>query len=225
VTVLAAAAVVCLTALPPSRAAAQGSVTGMLLVRDRGDRQAEDVGQAVVWLDGPGVAAPRPDTAVVLTEGKQFRPRITVVSVGSVVSFPNNDPFNHNVFSLSAESSFDLGLYGRRDTARTARFPRAGLVRIYCNVHATMSAFVVVVPTPLHTRPAADGSFRLDRVPAGRYTVKAWHERAAAVVERVLVVGARGAGDVRLELDARQFRPEQHLNKFGQPYRTAGRRY
>ncbi|HET7039876.1 MAG TPA: hypothetical protein VFH97_08300 [Gemmatimonadales bacterium] len=66
---------------------------------------------------------------------------------------------------------------------------------------------------------------RLDWVPAGRYTLKAWHERAAAVAERTLVVGGRGAGDVRLELDARQFRPVQHLNKFGQPYRTAGRRY
>jgi plastocyanin len=205
-------------------AAPAAAVTGTLVVRDKGDRQAEDVGRAVIWLEADGVPAPAPDTAVVLTEGKEFRPRVSVVTVGSTISFPNNDPFNHNVFSLSPESQFDLGLYGR-GRAKTADFPKSGLVRVYCNVHATMSAFVVAVPTAFHTRPSADGTFRLDAVPAGRYQLKAWHERAAAVTEQALVVGARGAGDLRVELDARQFAPVQHLNKFGQPYRTAGRRY
>jgi plastocyanin len=204
--------------------AQQVAVSGTLLVRDKGDRQAEDVGQAVVWLEAAGLTAPAPDSAVVMTEGKEFRPRITVVAVGSTVSFPNNDPFNHNVFSLSPESSFDLGLYGR-GRSRSADFPRAGLVRVYCNVHATMSAFVVAVPTPYHARPAADGTFRLEGVPAGRYTLKAWHERAAAVAERELIVSPRGVDPLRVELDARRFTPVAHLNKFGQPYRTAGRRY
>jgi plastocyanin len=195
------------------------------LVRDRGDRQAEDVGQAVIWLEAAGVAAPAPDTVVVLTENKEFRPRITVITVGSTVSFPNRDPFNHNVFSLSPERTFDLGLYGRNAPPKTADFPAPGLVRIYCNVHATMSAFVVAVPNGFHAQPAADGSFRLDSVPAGRYTLKAWHERAGTVTALPLVVTARGVTDLRVELDARQFKPVQHLNKFGQPYRTAGRRY
>jgi plastocyanin len=205
-------------------AAQQPAVTGTLVVRDKGDRQAEDVGQAVIWLEAAGLAAPAPDTVEVLTEGKEFRPRVSVVTVGSTISFPNNDPFNHNVFSLSPESAFDLGLYGR-GRAKSADFPKPGLVRVYCNVHATMSAFVVAVPTVFHARPSADGTFRLDGVPAGRYRLKAWHERAAAVAERDVMVGARGAGDLRVELDARQFAPVQHLNKFGQPYRTAGRRY
>jgi plastocyanin len=211
-------------ALAPAPAAAQGAVAGTVVVRDKNDRQAEDVGQAVVWLEASGLPAPPADTVVVQTEGKEFRPRITVVTVGSTVSFPNHDPFNHNVFSLSSESPFDLGLYGR-GRSKSAQFPSAGLVRVYCNVHATMSAVVLVVPTTLHARPAADGTFRLDAVPAGRYTLKAWHERGGAVAEQALVVPARGSADLRIELDARQFKPVPHLNKFGQPYRTAGRRY
>jgi plastocyanin len=199
-------------------------VTGTLVVWDRGDRQAEDVAQAVVWLEGTPPDSAAPDTATVLTEQKEFRPRVTVVTVGSTVAFPNNDGFNHNVFSLSPESAFDLGLYGR-GRSRSADFPRAGLVRVYCNVHATMSAFVLVLPTGRYARPAADGSFRIDGVPPGRYALKAWHERADAVAEQAVVIPAGGGADLRIELDARQFKPVEHLNKFGKPYRTAGRRY
>jgi len=225
---LAAALAAAALSLPSSwghQAARTTSVSGSLTVWDQGDRQAEDVGRAVVWLEGAALDSLIPDTATVLTEQKEFRPRVTVVTVGSTVSFSNNDPFNHNVFSLSPENPFDLGLYGRRDAARTTEVRRPGLVRVYCNVHATMSAFVVVIPTPYHTRPAADGGFRLDGVPAGRYTLKAWHERSEAVAERPVVIPAGGARDLRIELDARRFKPEQHLNKFGKPYRTAGRRY
>jgi hypothetical protein len=220
--ILTAAALLAPCGAPAS--AQDPAVSGTLVVRDRNDRQAADVGQAVIWLEAPGLPAPPPDTLVVLTEGKEFRPRITVLTAGSTVSFPNNDPFNHNVFSLSPEAPFDLGLYGR-NRSKTADFPRPGLIRVYCNVHATMSAFIVSIPSAVHARPAADGAFRVEGVPAGRYRLKAWHERAAAVAELDIVVGPRGLADVRVDLDARQFAPVQHLNKFGQPYRTAGRRY
>lgn len=207
--------------VPAPRAA---RVSGSLVVWDKGDRQAEDVGEAVVWLEAAGRDSTSPDTAAVLTEQKEFRPRISVVTVGSTVRFPNNDGFNHNVFSLSPEGPFDLGLYGR-NRVKSAAFPRAGLVRVYCNVHASMSAFVLVLPTPRHARPSVDGRFRFEDVPPGRYTLKAWHERADAVAERVVVVSPRGTDDLRIELDARRFTPVEHLNKFGKPYRTTGRRY
>ena len=91
---------------------------------DKGNRQAEDVGQAVIWLDGPG-AGGQPVAAEITTADKAFSPHVLVVPVGSTVSFPNHDPFNHNVFSLSDEQPFDLGLYGRGET-RSVRFTRAG---------------------------------------------------------------------------------------------------
>ena len=80
---------------------------------DRGDRPADDVGQAVAWLSAAAPVSTAPAQAQIGTEKKEFSPHVLVIPAGSTVSFPNHDPFNHNVFSLSEEAPFDLGLYSR----------------------------------------------------------------------------------------------------------------
>jgi hypothetical protein len=204
-------------------AAQPAEVTGRVTMLEKDDQRGDDVGQAVVWLTGPP-ASPRPPIETDLgTSDKEFSPHVLVVPVGSTVSFSNHDPFNHNVFSLSEESPFDLGLYGRGE-ARSVRFERPGVVRVYCNVHAQMSALVLVRDTPWYTQPASDGSFSLGAVPPGRYTLHAWHERAPEVA-RPLEVTAEGGEPLSIELDARGFQFKPHLNKHGQPYPQQGRRY
>lgn len=198
-----------------------GDVRGRLTVIDRGDHQAKDVGQAVIWLDGTGPV--QPVTVDITTADKEFSPHVLVVPVGSTVAFPNHDPFNHNVFSLSAEQPFDLGLYGRGQT-RSVKLEHAGIIRVYCNVHAQMSALIVVRNGPHFAQPAGDGSFVLPQVPAGRYLLHAWHERAEDVAEPVEVPPG-GLANVALQLDARGYRFKPHLNKYGQPYPQEGRRY
>ena len=199
------------------------SVSGRLTVMERNNKTATDVGTAVVWLEAPGARAAAPKTVDVITEGKDFRPRISVVPVGSTVKFPNNDPFNHNVFSLSEEGQFDLGLYGRGEGKGT-KFSQPGLVRVYCNVHANMAAFIVVLGSAYYAQPAGDGSFTIPGVPAGKYVLHAWHERAADTKQDVDVT-AQGLANLDLQLDARGFKFVQHLNKFGQPYSRGGARY
>jgi plastocyanin len=210
-------------ALPLSAAAPRaGDVHGRLTVLDKTGPQAVDVGQAVVWLDGGGAA--RPVEAEITTSKKSFSPHVLVVPVGSTVSFPNHDPFNHNDFSLSEEQPFDLGLYGRGET-RSVRFARAGIIRVYCNVHAQMSALIVVRDNPRFTQPASDGTFVLSQVPPGRYELHGWHERAETEATQPLKVPAGGLDGVALQLDARGYRFKPHLNKYGQPYPQEGRRY
>jgi plastocyanin len=203
---------------------AQGvTVTGQVTLLDKGDRPPSDVGQAVLWLSGDQAPAGAPTTVEIATEDKQFVPRLIVVPRGSTVAFPNHDPFNHNVFSLSVEAPFDLGLYSRGQ-ARSVVFARPGIVRVYCNVHAQMSAIVVVRDNPYFTQPSSDGSFTISGVPPGRYVFHVWHERAAEVT-RDLEVPPAGIGDLHVELDARGYRFVPHLNKEGKPYRQQGRRY
>jgi plastocyanin len=197
-------------------------VGGRVTMLDKGDHPG-DVGQAVIWLSTP---APEPVAAVraeIGTADKAFSPHLLVVPVGSTISFPNHDPFNHNVFSLSEENPFDLGLYGRGE-ARSVKFTRPGIMRVYCNVHAQMSAIVVVRDNPYFAQPASDGTFSLPTVPAGSYQLHAWHERASEVV-RELAVPPVGLQNLAVELDARGYHFKAHLNKFGQPYPQRGRRY
>jgi plastocyanin len=200
------------------------AVSGRVVVVERGDKFAQDVGNAAVWLQPASAAPVGPVDAQVVTANKEFRPRVTVIPVGSTVSFPNSDAFDHNVFSLSEEAQFDLGLYGRGQ-AKSYTFTRPGIARVYCNVHAQMSAFVIVRDAPWYTQPAADGSFTIPAVPPGEYLLHAWHERAAPLAPQPLRVGSGGVQRLELRLDARGYKFVQHLNKFGQPYARSGRRY
>ncbi len=192
---------------------------------DRGGQTAPDVQQAVVYLlpahgAPPAVSAGRAD---VTTENRTFSPHITVVTAGSTVRFPNRDGFNHNVFSLTDGNAFDLGLYDRGE-GKTTAFANAGVVNVFCNVHSTMSAVVVVRNTPWFAQPSVDGSFIIGNVPPGEYVLHLWHERAPEST-RPVTVTAGGLQLPDLQLDARDFVQRDHLNKFGRPYARTGRRY
>jgi plastocyanin len=199
------------------------TLTGHLTLLEKDNKQSEHVGQAVVWLSATRPVSMPPAKAEINTADKQFSPHVIVVPVGSSVSFPNHDPFNHNVFSLSEENPFDLGLYGRGETP-AVRFAKPEIVRVYCNVHSQMSALVVVRDNPWYGQPSSDGSFTIEAVPPGRYTLHAWHERSPPI-ERELVVPESGVSDLELELDARGYKFKPHLNKFGRPYPQQGRCY
>lgn len=207
-------------ALPGALAA---QVSGHAIVLEDRGRPASDMASAVVYLEGRGPHGQPAGTVEMATDGREFRPRVLVVSVGTTVRFRNLDPFNHNVFSLSEPNAFDLGLYGRGET-RERRFTRPGLVRVYCNIHPRMSAFVVVRDNAWYTQPAADGTWAIPDVPAGRYVLHVWHERAAGEATREIVVPANGLAGLADTLDAAGYRWVAHANKYGKDYNTSGAR-
>lgn len=105
-----------------------------------------------------------------------FVPHILPVSVGTRVAFPNNDSIFHNVFSLSRAKRFDLGRYPQGES-RSVLFDREGVVRVFCEIHSHMSAFVVVLPHSFYDATDGAGRYRIENIPAGRYRVVAWHDR------------------------------------------------
>jgi len=203
-----------------SIAMAQGGprVAGRVAMLEKKGKPSPDLGAAVVSLaGGVGGAAAHPVTVEIAISDKEFVPRVVVVPVGSTVRFANRDPFDHNVFSASDSNQFDLAQYGRGEI-RAQTFAHAGLVRVFCNIHPRMVAFVQVMSGRLFTQPAGDGSFVISDVPPGAYTLHVWHERSPEVTREVRVTA--GAVGVDVELDARGFRWVPHKNKYGEDYPT-----
>jgi plastocyanin len=201
---------------------AGAQVSGRVRVTDAGGRPATDLADAVVFLEGRGPRAAAPARPEMQLDARQFRPKVLVVPTGTTVRFPNQDPFNHNVFSLTEGNNFDLGLFGRGES-RERRFTRAGLVRLYCNIHPRMVGFLVVRDNAWYAQPGADGSFTIPDVPPGTYTLRAWHERAPQVTQEVTVPSG-GLANLELTLDASRYSWVQHRNKYGQEYGSGATR-
>jgi plastocyanin len=112
--------------------------------------------------------------AVIDQREMKFIPRVLPVVVGTTVSFPNNDKTWHNVYAKSEAKEFDLGLYPSGET-RSVAFDKSGVVRILCNVHPNMEAFVVVKDHPYFTASDRRGNYTLDGVPLGQHRLEIWH--------------------------------------------------
>jgi plastocyanin len=198
-----------------------GTITGRVELVDKGGRKATDLSDVVVYVDGARVK-PKPATATatatMIMKGKSFNPHVVVVPVGGTVQFPNEDPIFHNAFSVSGDNRFDMELY-KRPKVGSFTFQHPGIVKVYCNIHPQMSAVVVVRDNPLFTKAAVDGSFTIENVPAGKYVVKAWHERGGDAGSEVTVTET-GTTQARFTLDGSTYKSVPHKNKFGKDYST-----
>jgi plastocyanin len=134
--------------------------------------------RAVVYLESAPQAAFEPSNqphATMRQLHETFVPHVLAVRVGTVVDFPNDDRTYHNVFSLSKTKRFDLGRYAQGRSKQVV-FDEAGIVRVFCDIHSHMSAFILVFAHRFFAVTDDQGEYRIDQVPAGTYTVVAWYE-------------------------------------------------
>jgi plastocyanin len=170
---------------PPSAA------YGARRVEKGGTDSVSELTNVVVFLqDAPKPQTLQPTRARIVQENETFVPRVVAITRGSTVDFPNADPFFHDVFSLSRSGTFDLGSYPRGQT-KSQQFRRTGLIKVYCHIHSHMSASIMVFDHPFFTIPRADGTFTIDDVPAGTYSVSAWHERIGENTQPVRIEPGR----------------------------------
>ena len=210
----------------PVPLAAQGAVSGRISISERPGEQTMDFSSSVIYLMPIDSARARtaPIKGAIAMNGRAFVPHVRVVTPGSRVDFPNQDPFSHNIFSSASGAVFDLGLYAAGRSKDTP-FRQPGAYAVYCNIHPRMTSFVVVAPSPWYAQAGNDGRWTIEGVPAGEYTLTVWHERANTLTLPVTVPTA-GLGPLTTVLDARGFRFVEHKNKFGRDYKkTSAVRY
>ncbi|MCE9575551.1 MAG: hypothetical protein K8W52_20535 [Deltaproteobacteria bacterium] len=173
---------------------ARGKLTGSVKVDGKGAGGV--LGFVTLEPIGRKSKGRAPKQRVMEQRNREFAPHVLAVPVGSTVTFPNFDSIFHNVFSRSDASMFDLGLY-KGGEAREIKFEKEGIVRLGCNLHANMSAYVVVVSAPHYVITGDDGSFTFKSLEPGKYTLKAWSEKSKAPITQVVTVKA---GDNTVEV-------------------------
>ena len=169
--------------VPPARN--EGSLTGTLQI----DGRAATGAFGLITLEPvDGKWKPRSPKHVALEQrNREFLPHVMAISVGSTVAFPNFDAVFHNVFSSSPSGPFDLGLY-KAGEAREFTFPKEGIVRLGCNLHANMSAYIAVVAAPAYVVTDGDGNFAFKHLAPGKYRLKAWSERSRAPITQDIAI-------------------------------------
>jgi plastocyanin len=213
---------------------AAATVTGKVELRDSREasvRKKMDFSSVIVWLEPLG---PKPELAKAVAvksaharmvqKDKTFSPHVLAIPMGATVEFPNFDPIFHNAFSNYDGKTFDLGLYPP-GTSRSVVFSRPGIVRVFCNIHATMSAVIAVLETPYFDVSKQNGGFEIAGVPEGDYRLHVFHERATAatldaLTRRVTVAGESLALPA-IAISESGYLAIPHGNKYGHDYPAA----
>ena len=206
---------------------AASTVTGVVQVTagaERGHAHGDDLSDIVVWLQPTSKAALQPVQALratLLQKNKMFHPHVLPIRVGTLVDFPNADPIFHSAFSNYDGQLFDLVLYPP-GTTRSVRFRRPGIVRVFCNIHPSMSAVIVVLDTPYFTKADFNGTYRFLDVSPGEYELHLFDEKATSGLNSANIVTVSPedtqvtASVIRMS-ESGYVRPP-HKNKYGQEY-------
>jgi len=194
----------------PKRQLEAGALHGTLKLQGK---PLGGMGLVMLWPQTGKPAKRAAKFRVIEQRNKTFAPHVMAVPVGSTVAFPNFDSIYHNVFSLSQPQRFDLGMYKSGDM-RQMVFDKPGIVRIGCNIHANMSAYLVVVDAPHYAVTDQDGGFAFGSLKPGKYKVQAWSERSAEPLATEVTIKA---GDNQATVDLKGDAPQgPGEDKFGE---------
>jgi plastocyanin len=211
-----------------SRAAADRAarVSGEAVVTVPGLRAEKDASRVVVWLvpldavQRVRATTERPHYRLV-QRNKRFEPGLLVVPAGSVVDFPNADPWFHNVFSLYRGKRFDLGLY-QAGSQRSVKFDRVGPSYLFCNIHPEMTGVVLALDSEFFGVTDKGGHYSIAGVAPGKYVLRVWYENATPeslqALQRQVTIENGNQTLSLISVQAVKQAAGTHKNKYGQDY-------
>src|SRR5258707_3197840 len=203
----------------------RGELSGeVALVQAGVGASTKDASQVVVWLVPMNVVQQVRVTERhyrLLQHNKRFAPGLLVVPVGSVVDFPNADPWFHNVFSLYRGKRFDLGLY-QAGAQRSVKFDRIGPSYLFCNIHPEMTGVVLAIDSELFAVTDKSGHYAIAGVAPGKYALHVWYENATPeslqALQRQVTIENDRQTLPPISVKAVNQMPAEHKNKYGQDY-------
>ncbi len=193
---------------PPEEKPKRGTLAGTVKLGEK-----PLAGRGVVTLEPAkgGFKARPPRNRIMEQRNRDFAPKVMVVRLGSTVSFPNFDNVYHNVFSRSEARAFDLGIY-KNGQARDVTFDKEGIIRLGCNLHANMAAYIVVVNAPHYAVTDDQGRFHFRSLVPGKYRLRAWSEKTLTpTVQEITIKPDENTVAVSVTADA----PGGSVDKFG----------
>ena len=222
-----ASALLAVYLLPVYGTGLAATVTGHVQLVSSSDpsvRKHQDYSGVVVWLEslsGLPVLPAKAKHAEMIQKEKTFSPHVLPILVGTTVDFPNYDPIFHNAFSNYNGQIFDIGLYPP-GTTKSIVFRREGVVRVFCNIHPTMSAVIVVLKSPYFCASNKSGDLQMTGVPPGSYRMHVFHERATeptlAALTRMVDISAERSQLPPISVSESGYLQLPHQNKYGKDY-------
>jgi len=196
----------------------------LVFSNDPSVRKHQDYSGVVVWIEPlsqlPEVSS-KARRVEMVQKDKTFSPHVLPIMVGTTVDFPNYDPIFHNAFSNYNGQLFDIGLYPP-GTTKSIVFRREGVVRVFCNIHPTMSAVIVVLKSPYFCVSNKSGDLQMTGVPAGTYRMHVFHERATeqtlAALAKTLEISEERAQLPPISVSESGYLQLPHQNKYGKDY-------
>lgn len=181
------------TMLLAAGAAFGGGVQGKIAAPSETD---DENSRVVVWIEGDLSPTGKTEETIVNQSGIQFVPQLLVVTAGQTVEMPNNDNVAHNVFSMSPAKQFKLGIYPKGES-RSVTFEEPGVIDLFCSIHRHMHAVIVVTPSGHYAEAKVGEEYKIEDVPDGEYTIKAWNPAFGVTeIEKVTV-----SGDTTLDIE------------------------
>ncbi len=212
---------VCFSSLSQAENIAGQSITGRIELVGKQASKA-NISDVIVYFEPEITPKYTPLSAPysIKMKNKAYHPRVSAIPLGTEIQISNHDSILHNAFSPSRSNQFDLGLYGKSE-GKIHQFNSAGVVRIFCNVHYHMVAYVLVLDTPFYTKVDSNGNFQLSDLPSGKGKLYVWHERAKKFLKKIELPYIE---PLAIELAITKRRIPEHKNKTGKSYKKKRRR-
>jgi len=198
--------------VPPPKTYKTGKyskVCGPIIQSDALLVENKRVKNVVVWLSGRGAKKLKAHSGEYHFDQKkcQYDPHVVVMAKDSTLEIHSSDPINHNIHTYSFEND-PINIMFTQGQEAEQEFEEPEVVKVACDLHSWMEAWVVVTPNSYFALTSKEGAFEIKDVPPGKYTLNIWHEVFGEHTQKIKVAEET----VKIDFDFSEIAPQVSKN-------------